>query len=237
VYVFLFSNFRLPTVTLNFFFTLTIKKRDRSNPQESKMLRMDDPQEDWKANRDKYNDECSKIKPKLITLHDIEEGSQIPKFKDFQLFAICFPKRAPTKTRNVDYSASFLLIDPTIDHEIPLNAFRKNINDFPVLDPRGIKGSLILKGDVVSLKVMAKMFNGKIQLTASKTAPFVVVKEVPGCPQISPVCQILLELVQSEYRGENATVVARTTRRQLKISELQDFGDYFDFTGVVCCLY
>jgi hypothetical protein len=44
-------------------------------------------------------------------------------------------------------------------------------------------------------------------------------------------------LVQSEYRGENAAVVSRTTRRQLKISELQEFGNFFDFTGVVCCIY
>jgi hypothetical protein len=203
------------------------------------MLQMD-PQQDWRERAVKYYDECSKAKPKLITLYDIEEGSLVPKFKDFQLFAICFPKRAPAKTRNVDHSASFLIIvslntnlkDPTIDHQITLNAFRANILDFPNLDPRG-KFSILTPGDVVSLKVMVKKFNGKNQLTASKAAPFAVIKQVPGVPHSSPVCQILLDLVQSEYRGDQSVVMSTPFRRALKIMELQDFGNYFDFTGVV----
>jgi hypothetical protein len=97
-----------------------------------------DMQENWRERAVRYYDECSKINPKLHTLYDVEhESPEIPKFKDFQLFAICFPNRPPKKTRKVDYSASFFIIDPTINYQITLNAFRANILDFPDLDARG----------------------------------------------------------------------------------------------------
>jgi hypothetical protein len=81
---------------------------------------------------------------------------------------------------------------------------------------------------------MVKKFNGKTQLTASKAAPIAVIKEAPNCPQTLPICQFLLDLVKSEYRGDQSSIVAsQPSRRALKISELQEFGNYFDFTGVV----
>lgn len=92
----------------------------------------------WQERALAYYGECEKVK--IPTLFDVENGSAAtaPKFKDLDMHAIAFLKRAPKKTRGVDYSASYLLIDPSIEHQITMNVFRPNLKDFPTLDERGV---------------------------------------------------------------------------------------------------
>lgn len=68
----------------------------------------------WKDRAITFYEHASKIQPKLATLYDLKECS-LPKYTDHQVFALCFPKKEAQKTRSVDYSASYLLLDPTVN--------------------------------------------------------------------------------------------------------------------------
>lgn len=88
----------------------------------------------WGARALKYYEIC---KGKgLPALYDFDQ-LDVSKRPEFPILSICFPKRLPTKTRGIDYSASYLLCDPSIQHNITLNVFRAKLTDFPNIDPSG----------------------------------------------------------------------------------------------------
>ncbi|KAJ3222493.1 hypothetical protein HK099_002247 [Clydaea vesicula] len=153
---------------------------------------------------------------------------------DVQILAVAIEKKRPQKTKGTDYSASYLILDPTIADPLTLNVFKPNLKAFPTLNA---------KGNLISCKINIKEFGGKAQFTTSKPSQLAVLEKNSSLSitdkALSPLVDFLLKWIDSNFLQSDTPIEGRLSqklsRRLISLHEINytDNGCFVDMNCLV----
>lgn len=137
-------------------------------------------------------------------------------------YGILQTKKAPSKTRNIDYSASYMFLDPTITTPCHLLYFNSDLEMFPKIDPNG---------SVVVFNANIRVFNGKNQYYAQKSSPFALVDENSCDPKHRELVKMLCGWFNKTIIHQQPT--SQSLKKDLRICDLHQDGSFFNFIGMI----